>query len=167
MDTTTTDPTDTTEPVDSTDQTPPADTTEQTDLDVQDQDDDQDQERGRRNGNSEAAKYRRQLRDSQAETEALRDRVTTWERRHAEQAAAAKLADPADLWAAGVTLDDLRGDDGDLDPAKIDAALDEVLAAHPHWYRDRKPTPKPDTRQGGGHSDIQEDPSWSKAIRRR
>ncbi|RVW01320.1 hypothetical protein [Rhodococcus xishaensis] len=117
----------------------------------------------RKSDNAEAARYRRQLRDTEAERDTLRDRVTAYERREAEQLAV-ELADPRDLWVAGIDLDDLRGDNGTIDYAKVAAAVDEVLAEHPAWGKTR--TPKPDRRQGGGEHQLPAHTNWSNALRR-
>jgi hypothetical protein len=45
------------------------------------------------------------------------------------------MIQPADLWQVGVTLADLRGDDGRLDPARLRDTLREVLEARPTWRR--------------------------------
>jgi hypothetical protein len=50
------------------------------------------------------------------------------------------MAAPADLWTAGVTLDDLLTDEGDLDPDKLDAAVSTVLAERPHWGKPTTPS---------------------------
>jgi hypothetical protein len=43
------------------------------------------------------------------------------------------LQNPADLWMAGVKLDDLVDYDGNVDPAKVDAAVSALLKDRPHW----------------------------------
>ncbi|PPJ24147.1 hypothetical protein C5E45_28280 [Nocardia nova] len=117
-------------------------------------------------GNREAARYRRQLRDTEAERDALRERITGYERAEAERLAADVLTDPADLWAAGVKLDDLRSEDGALDAEKVTAAVAGIAEARPHWRR--PPTPRPDRRQGGGQHDATGGRrSWSDALRNR
>jgi hypothetical protein len=42
------------------------------------------------------------------------------------------LQNPADLWVTGVKLDDLD-DDGNVDPARVDAAVAALLKDRPHW----------------------------------
>ncbi|TDT30887.1 hypothetical protein [Naumannella halotolerans] len=69
------------------------------------------------------AKYRAQLRDTEAERDRLAARLETMQRNQVEQIAADTLATPAGLWASGVTLDDLTDTDGDIDRAKVDTAV--------------------------------------------
>ena len=76
----------------------------------------------------EAAKYRRQLRDTEAERDSLREQVQALQRAAVEQVAARQIAKPAALWTAGVELADVLGDDGAPDPAKIKAACAEASA---------------------------------------
>ncbi|UAK35201.1 hypothetical protein K8O92_16080 [Nocardia asteroides] len=93
------------------------------------------------NGNREAAKYRRQLRETETERDALRERVTAYERTEVERLAADRLADPSDLWTGGTDLETLRGKDGAIDPAKVGKAIEGVLESHPHWQRATRPRP--------------------------
>ncbi|MGV9540732.1 hypothetical protein ACWDSF_05345 [Nocardia beijingensis] len=93
------------------------------------------------NGNREAAKYRRQLRETETERDALRERVTAYERAEVERLAADRLADPSDLWTGGTDLEMLRGKDGAIDPAKVGKAIEGVLESHPHWQRTTRPRP--------------------------
>ncbi len=72
--------------------------------------------------NRREARYRRQLRDTEAERDQLADQLATMRRAEAEHIAAATIAKPAALWAAGIDLADLLGDDGNVDPAKVAAA---------------------------------------------
>ncbi|OQQ29125.1 hypothetical protein A4U94_03675 [Prescottella equi] len=88
-----------------------------------------------------------QLRVATNECDFLRSRLDIYERREAEQAAT-RLADPKDLWVAGIELDDLRGTDGTIDADKVTEAATRVIAEHPGWAKRRAPLP--DRRQGGG-----------------
>jgi len=84
--------------------------------------------------NAEAARYRRQAREAQAERDTLREQLTTMQRGEAERLAKdARLADPSDLWRDGLTPADLLDDAGNLDHDKVTAAVAELVAAHPHW----------------------------------
>lgn len=87
--------------------------------------------------NREAAGYRHRLREVEAERDQLTTRLDAAHARAASQIAAGRLADPDDLWHAA-DLASLRTDDGDLDPDKVDAAVDELVRAKPHY---RKPAP--------------------------
>lgn len=95
----------------------------------------------------EAAKYRKRAQEAEAERDQLRDRLTTAHRTIAESMTG--LRKPSALWATGTTVDDLLDDDGDLDPAKVQAAaqaaVDELGIAT---------APKPDRSQGGGEWDA-------------
>ncbi|WP_137149464.1 hypothetical protein [Mycolicibacterium sp. CR10] len=85
--------------------------------------DDQDDEHG---GNREAAKYRRRLRDTEAERDTLATLLEDMQRTEAERQAGEVLAKGAALWVGGTTLADLLDDDGHLDPDKIRACAEEV-----------------------------------------
>jgi hypothetical protein len=86
---------------------------------------------------SREAKYRTQLRDTESERDQLRDRLERRDRADVERMVAHRLTDPADLWLAGVNVDDLRGEDGEIDTEKVDAAIVATLEAHPHWAAPR------------------------------
>lgn len=100
--------------------------------------------RAARRQHRDTEKYRQQLRDEQAaraaeqaaweaERTGLRSTVERYQRAEVERAVANRLADPADLWAAGVHLADVLADDGTIDSTALDAAVMSVLADHPHW----------------------------------
>ncbi len=85
-------------------------------------------------------RYREQLREAEARErtkdaiiERQRETIDARDRIDVERIAAPKLTDPGDLWHAGVTLDSLRGEDGELDVTLVDAAIAETVRAHPHW----------------------------------
>ena len=84
-----------------------------------------------------------------------------------EQQAADLFADPSDLWAAA-SLDDLRGDDGLLDPEKASAEMARVLEAKPHWRKpEQEPEPEPafpEVHQGARQSDEPQ-PSFGAQIK--
>ena len=85
-------------------------------------------------GNAEAARRRRQLREVEAERDALRARLDATHRALVEQQAADLFADPSDLRHAA-SIDDLRGDDGLIDPERAEATMNAVLAHKPHWRK--------------------------------
>lgn len=87
-------------------------------------DDDQDDERA----GAEAARYRRRLRETEADRDALAARVETYQRAAVEQAAAEVLTVPRSIWAAGVEIADLLDDDGVVDRAKVVAAAKAAAA---------------------------------------
>jgi Zn-dependent M28 family amino/carboxypeptidase len=96
---------------------------------------------------AEAKRYRLKLRETEAERDRLAALVERHRRADVERALSeSKLADPADLWRDGLTLDELLDDDGSIDDTKLADAVAAVLAAHPSWA---KPTRKPvDLGQG-------------------
>jgi len=77
--------------------------------------------------NREAARYRRQLRDTQAELEAARGEVTKLRTAAAEAVLADVLAKPSALWLAGYDVADFYDDQGSLDVESLrDAAKTAV-----------------------------------------
>ncbi len=127
----------------------PADVDEHADVDPGDD----------RTANREAAAYRRRLRDTEAERDALAGRVEALQRREAERIAAEHLADPTDLWL----LDDDLGallTDGDVDLTKVVAAAKAITATRPRLAA--APLDLGQGARGGGrHS---EGPTWTSAL---
>ena len=78
----------------------------------------------------EAAKYRRRLRDTEAERDTLAGRVETLQRAEAERLAADVLADPADLWLTGTDLETVLTD-GMIDADKVTARAAEITGTRP------------------------------------
>lgn len=87
----------------------------------------------------EAAKYRRQLRDTEAQRDQIGARLAAMQRGQAETLAREHLADGADMFRDGLELAELLDDDGNLDPAKVTAAAKAARKAHPHWAAPRTP----------------------------
>ncbi|MEX3644323.1 hypothetical protein [Mycolicibacterium porcinum] len=85
------------------------------------------------NGNKEAAKYRRKLRDTEAERDALQTRLEHVQRGEVERLVTDQLRDPADIWRDGAQIADLLDDNGNIDPAKVTTLAGAVLQAHAHW----------------------------------
>lgn len=92
------------------------------------QDDDQD-DQGQEHPAREAAKYRRRLRDTEAERDQLRGQLETMRKAEAERIAAATVKNPAGIWAAGATVADMLDQDGNVDPEKVKAATVEAAEA--------------------------------------
>jgi hypothetical protein len=111
--------------------------------------------------NAEAAKWRRALRAEQAESAALRERLDAAHRAQIETAAADVFHDPTDLWSA-TTLDDMRGDDGLIDPEKAEQAMQTVLEQKPHWGKLILPT----VHQGARESHEPPAPSFGDQLQR-
>ncbi|KUI37594.1 hypothetical protein AU195_18270 [Mycobacterium sp. IS-1496] len=78
------------------------------------------------NGNREAAKYRRRLRDTEAERDTLAARLEGMQRAEAERQAGELLTKGAALWAGGTTVSDLLNEHGELDSGKIQARAAEI-----------------------------------------
>ncbi|MCV7379959.1 hypothetical protein BST11_15365 [Mycobacterium alsense] len=121
-------------------------------------------------GNREAAKYRRQLREAEAQRDALSERLSTLQRREAERLAAEHLADGADMWRDGLDIAALLDDDGNLDPAKVADAAGAIGRAHRHWAAPRPQKRNPTGRGGGlksgatGSDDYRPATSWQKIL---
>lgn len=79
------------------------------------------------NPNAEAAKYRTRLRETEAERDALAEQVTALRRAAVEDRLKAQHVPPAGFWAAGVQLEDLLDEDGNLDDKAIKAAADNAV----------------------------------------
>lgn len=101
----------------------------------------------------EAARYRTQLREAEAQRDALTQRLEAAHRREAEQLASGTLADPADLWGS-TDLDALRDDEsGDLDADRVQAAVEQLVQAKPHYRRPA--VPRPDPTQGARSGTVE------------
>lgn len=113
--------------------------------------------------NREAARYRRQLRQTETERDTLRDRLTALQRAEVERLAgtAAKLAAPSAIWADGVQLADLLDGDGQVDPERVTAAAEQAAE---RLGLARTPTrPRADPSQGPRGSGVGE-PNWSQFL---
>lgn len=84
--------------------------------------------------NREAAKYRRELRETQEQLGQMQTRIDAVDRTAIERAAAdAKLVSTEDLWLA-TDLTALRGEDGILDESLVAAHLEGLSESRPHWF---------------------------------
>lgn len=72
----------------------------------------------------EAARYRRRLRETEAQRDAALSRLEAMQRAEVERLAT--LPNPALLWDAGTDLADLLAEDGTVDPDKVQATVDQV-----------------------------------------
>jgi hypothetical protein len=78
------------------------------------------------------------------------------------------LTDPSDLWKHGVTLDSVRGEDGEIDPAKVDLAVDACVQAHPHWATSAGISPAAPASMvtSDGKPDLDaEQPTWQSVFK--
>jgi hypothetical protein len=88
--------------------------------------------------NSEAARWRTKLRDTEAQRDALTERLTGYQRRECEAAVADLLDEPGDLWDIGQA--DLAGfynDDGELDEGQLRAAAGALCEMRPKLAKPR------------------------------
>ena len=112
----------------------------------------------------EAAKYRKQLREAEAERDTLRHNVEALQRQIVEDLAHRehRVIKPAALWKAdGFTIAELVGEDGRIDPAKVTAAVTAAVDALGLRQVDRLP-PSPNA----GREVRAPDPNdgWSKLL---
>lgn len=71
----------------------------------------------------EAARYRRRLRDAEAERDTLKATVESLQRAEVDRLATDAGLRPAALWANGAEVGELLGDDGTVDAARVSAAI--------------------------------------------
>lgn len=94
--------------------------------------------------NSEAAKRRRQLRETQTELSTVRDQLAGYQRRHAEQIIADVLATPADLFDIGhADLADYLDDNGNILDDELRTAATALVEQRPRLAANYQP-PMPD-----------------------
>lgn len=82
----------------------------------------------KRQANHEAAKYRRQLRDTEAERDALARQVDGLHQQIVETALAARLAKPEGFWLSGAKPSEFFDQEGKLDLDALHARADEIAA---------------------------------------
>lgn len=90
-------------------------------------DQEQDEQQPEETKNAEAARYRRRLRETEAERDRLATQVDALRTAAVDDEVKAKGIQPAAFWAAGNTLADLLDDDGALDPDKIEAGVKNAV----------------------------------------
>lgn len=76
--------------------------------------------------------------------------------------AAAKFADPSDA-VAFLDVDDLLGDDGDVDPKAVESALADLLKRKPHLAKEQAPP----TFDGGARTTANRPTDMNDLIRRK
>ncbi|OBF95714.1 hypothetical protein A5773_13900 [Mycobacterium sp. 852014-52450_SCH5900713] len=88
--------------------------------------------------NAEAARYRRQLREVEAERDGLAERLQGHQRREVEAMVADLLDVPADLFDIGqVQASDFYNDDGTLNEGELRAAAGALLEERPRLGKPR------------------------------
>ena len=115
----------------------------------------------------EAIKYRRRLRETEAQLDTVASRLAVLQRAEAERIATAHLADGADLFRDGADLGALLDDEGHVDPVKVSALAKDIAEQHPHWVK--KALPPKQIRRGGLSSGAsttadQSTPSWASVL---
>ncbi len=118
---------------------------------------------------AEAARYRRRLRDTEAdrdtiatERDTLAATVDGYQRRDTERAAEqAGMTRGADLWDAGGNVTDFLADDGTVDPDRVQTAVDRVLGERPHWRR----RAGGDVGQGVRGAQVETSGGWGDVLR--
>lgn len=96
-------------------------------------------------GDREAVKYRRRLRETEAQRDQLQARVVALQTAEARRLAGEALADPDDLFAVGgVALESLLDQAGDVSAEAVAQAVAGMLATRPRLAKDR-----PDPRDPG------------------
>lgn len=114
--------------------------------------------------NSEAARWRRQLREVEAQRDALTDRVRGYQRRECESMVADLLDVPADLFDIGqIDITAFYDEDGTLNEGELRAAAGALLEERPRlgkpqptgprWQNFGQYAPPPPAR-GAGWSDV-------------
>ena len=78
------------------------------------------------NPNKREARYRLQLRETEAERDQLRATVEALQRAEVERLAAKLIQKPTALWSADVELSALLDDAGRVDSTKVDAAVQDA-----------------------------------------
>lgn len=78
----------------------------------------------------EAARYRRQLRETEAERDTLRASLDALRQATAEDALAAHLTRPAALWLTGATAGEFYTEDGVLDRQRLADAAQAAVRDH-------------------------------------
>jgi hypothetical protein len=106
---------------------------------------------------SREAKQRIELRETRARLERL-------QKTEVERMATGKLADPSDVWLDGLTVDAVLDDEGDVDPARVDQAIKELIEKRPHWRVQRSPIRRGLLSGASSPADYRQ-PSWADALR--
>jgi len=116
-----------------------------------------------RDGGKEAAKWRRKLRDTEAERDALADRLGALQKQVVESTVTAAGVKPAGFWASGATLEDLLDESGGVDAAKLDQAINAAVGTLGLKRQPRAPKPDPNARRVTNHHG--EVSGWREALR--
>ncbi|WP_116248180.1 hypothetical protein [Nocardiopsis sp. FIRDI 009] len=129
----------TTPPEETAPDTSASDTNTDTDPAPRDTDDTDHGQTGDSKPHREAARYRTQLRATEAERDALAGRLETLQRAEAERHAQGGngLHNGADLWVFGTDVSELLDDDGRVSPDKVNERVNTILDERPYLRRQR------------------------------
>jgi hypothetical protein len=115
--------------------------------------------------NSEAARYRMRLRETEAERDQLAERLTGYQRKECEAAVADLLDVPADLWDVGLAAaGQFYTEAGELDEGQIRAAAGALLEERPRLAK--APETPSFWGQTSGPATPSSGPSWADVIGR-
>ena len=114
-------------------------------------------------GNREAARYRRALRETETQRDALTERVATYQRRDAERVAGEYLAVPDDLWRFGGSIEHYLDENGEVDADRVAGAVAAVLDERPGLGKGAGPR-RVDLGQGK-REDAASGVTWSGLLR--
>lgn len=120
-----------------------------------------------RTSNREAAKYRTRLREVEGERDGLVARVERMQHAEVARLVGDRLAVPDDVFGFGLTLADLLGDDGEVDPELVNTAVVGLLGSRPGLAVVPDKPRFPDMGGGRRGSTIETGPGWSDLIRPR
>lgn len=113
--------------------------------------------------NAEAARYRKRLREVEAERDQLAERLAGYQHRECEATIADLLDIPADLWeVGGADASAFYGDDGTLNTAELRAAAGALIEQRPRLAK--PPALAPQWGQNGTRPPPSGGPSWSEVI---
>lgn len=115
--------------------------------------------------NNEAARYRRRLREVEAERNALTERLGATQRGQVDRLVEQAGIRPAALWASGARLDALLAEDGAVDAAKVTEAITaavEQLGIQRPSGQSRKPK---ENLRGGSDPKYGAGPGWAELLR--
>lgn len=111
-------------------------------------------------GNREAARYRRRLREAEAERDGLSEQLSALQAQVAESIAESEARiRPSALWASGATVAGLVAEDGTVDREAVLAACNAAVST-----LGLARTPKPDPNQGRDAAPPQSGDQMAAAI---
>lgn len=116
------------------------------------------------NPSREAAKYRTRLRETEAERDALRQRLDHFQKGEVERVAADKLADPRDLWKNGAKLEELLDEHGNLDVGKVNQRIKDTLTSSPHYAKSARQPFRGGFASGATGAETGRPPSFASAF---